>query len=88
MKANYAQMDQGQLQRIMQRRQLMQWRFARTKNFARKSNRTLEEALLHISQRFSSLPLADAVDEMVQEMDAIVDKQYHSSNEPAVGKRY
>ena len=84
MKANYTQMDPAQLHRIRQRQQLMQWRFRRTKNYAQKTGQTLEEAIQYIRHRCSGSNMATAVDELVQELDAVVDAAYHSSKEPVI----
>ncbi len=68
--------------RLFLKSHLMRWRLQRTKSFASNTGRTLEEALLYIKHRCGSMPLSDAVDAVITEMDAVVDQEFHSSNEP------
>lgn len=62
--------------------ELASWRMKRIKNFASKTNRTLEEALLYIKERCGEKILATAVDEIINEIDEVVDPEFRSNNEP------
>lgn len=70
------------LKHLQYKMQLNKWRWNRTKNFARKTNRTIEETLLYIRQRCGRATLDVAVDDLIAEMDSVVDAAWHSNNEP------
>jgi len=76
------QLIANDLKHLQYKMQLNKWRWNRTKNFASKTNRSIEEALLYIRQVCGRATLDVAVDDLIAEMDSVVDAEWHSSNEP------